>query len=387
MKKLSIFSILLLVALLLAGGCKNNEENPLSGKGTKDKPYLINNAADLEKFSELINTGTAPYANTGKNYRLTADISMPTSTTIAGNTVNLTPIGTEAKKFCGNFDGNGKTISGLTIKKIATNFIGLFGCVEGGSIKNLGLTNVDIKGYYRTGGIAGSVTDCNITGCYVTGTVSGVSYIGGIAGEMENSSITYCYVTGTVSGNESCVGGIAGGIAHDMQGDISNCYTACSVIGGIRDFTGGIAGSATNIKNCYAIGKITGGYSCGGIVGYNYGTVSGCVALNPSITGSNYLGRVVGQNFSTTAKLTNNAGLKTMTVNGGTISNVDDTSINGKNIIKEDATKKSTYEEAPYSWAFGNSDTAPWKWSIGNYTLPVFYWQTNAPDMPAHLKP
>jgi hypothetical protein len=54
--------------------------------------------------------------------------------------------------FKGTFDGLGYTISNLNIDKSGTDYQGLFGHTSDATIKNIGLENVNIKGYYYVGG-------------------------------------------------------------------------------------------------------------------------------------------------------------------------------------------------------------------------------------------
>ena len=64
-----------------------------------------------------------------------------------------------------------------------------------------------------------------------------------------------------------------------------------------KDFVGSLAGhiSAGTVKNCYSIGSVSGANNIGGLVGRLVNsTVSNCAALNSSITGISYAGRVVG---------------------------------------------------------------------------------------------
>jgi len=327
----------------------------LSGDGTSSSPYLINNAADLAKMSELINNGIVPYANEGKYYRLNADINLSGYSSGTG----WTPIGTKAKPFKGNFDGNKKTISNLTINS-TERYRGLFGGVEEATIQNLGLVNVNIKGGNSTGGVAGEYYSGSITGCYVTGSVNGVQYIGGIAGKT-------------------------------IETNISNCYTTCSVSGSEGE-VGGIVGYASNstVSKCYATGAITGIYYVGGIVGYNISTTSYCFALNVSVnrTSGTYtsFGRVVGGNAST-GTLSYNYGFADMTTNSGVTFVIGHTGKDGGGISKDAVFTQNSYENtARANWGFGTTDASPWKMGVGAYKLPVFYWQTTAPGAtPAHL--
>jgi len=333
--------------------------SPFTGDGTSSSQWLITNATELNKLSELINAGTAPYADAGKYYRLENNLNL----TIVQN--NVTPIGTSSNPFKGNFEGNNKTISGITINRTSDDN-GLFGYVDGGIIRNLGLTNVSIKGGGHTGGVAGYIkgSGARITGCFVTGTISGggsgYSGIGGIAGALRTGAIiSDCYTTCSVSGTEGSIGGIVG--------------------------FGGFNGENCTVTKCYATGAISGKEFVGGIIGTMInGTVSNCVALNPSInrtsgTATSFFR--VGDCYVNN----NNAALSTMTTNSG--ANFAATSSffdNGTGINKDQAKTQSTYTSR--SWGWGTTTASPWKWTVGTYILPVFHWQTTAPiAMPSHL--
>ena len=61
---------------------------------------------------------------------------------------------------------------------------------------------------------------------------------------------------------------------------------------------GNIQGSKIVLKNCYAIGTVTGNEYCGGVVGYNYAaTVENCYAA-VAVTATRYSGGLVGNNGS-----------------------------------------------------------------------------------------
>ena len=243
---------------------RERTDGQFHGSGTDRDPYLIINENDLRQLSVLINAGTAPYANEGKQYRLAASFTMANS--------NFKPIGTD-KPFYGHFDGNNQTITNLTSsnQQVGT---GLFGHIQNGTIKNVGLLNVNINGKDNTGGITGSIRgqSASITGCYVTG---------------------YIYSTG------NNVGGIVG----DKSAALRNCYTTCSVNAtGYR--VGGIAGNSHGvIVNCWASGSIGGRNNCGGIAGWAYLDVYRCMALNQSVTttgdnNTHFVGRVTGGDSS-----------------------------------------------------------------------------------------
>jgi hypothetical protein len=181
-----------------------------AGSGTSGSPFVITTPEELVAMATLVNSGTEPFDRA--HYILGNTIDL-------GGIANHTPIGTEANPFSGTFDGDGNTITGLTITG-GGNRSGLFGYIEAGTVKNLGLIDVNISGGNDTGGIVGYLfMDSQITNCYVTGTISGGRYVGGIAGSNAvRTSLTGCWTTAAVSGTQD-VGGIIG--IHNL-GTVSN---------------------------------------------------------------------------------------------------------------------------------------------------------------------
>lgn len=113
--------------------------------------------------------------------------------------------------FSGSLDGAGHIITGLNIDLPFNSLVGLFGSITAtGSVTAIGLENVRIKAYEMVGGIAGNL-EGEISNSYTTGTVSGWSLVGGLAGAAlhDYSSIKNSYSMATTSGN-NMVGGIAG---------------------------------------------------------------------------------------------------------------------------------------------------------------------------------
>ena len=142
--------------------------------------YQIGSAEELYGFAQLVNGG-----NTTASAVLTKDIVVNTGVLKADGTLNTgtftdwTPIGNNSNKYTGTFDGQGHTISGLYFNDSITDYVGLFGFLESGEIKNVGVIDSYFNGHWRVGGVCG----CNrgtITGCYNAGTVSGSGYVGGV---------------------------------------------------------------------------------------------------------------------------------------------------------------------------------------------------------------
>jgi len=197
----------------------------MDGEGTTADPYIIATADDLYEFAIKVNEGD----NTACAV-LTADITLPIDK-------NWTPIGKDKDHmYNGTFDGDGHTITGLSVDIQSDNTIyaGLFGFLgEGGTIKNLGLADSKITcsgNRVYAGGVCGWNTG-TIINCYNTGDVSGTSsygfaYAGGVCGLNDYGTIENCYNTGEVSGTGTSTdgSGYAGGVCGWNTGTIENCY-------------------------------------------------------------------------------------------------------------------------------------------------------------------
>ena len=201
--------------------------------------------------------------------------------------------------FTGTLDGNGYTISNLTINRPDEDGVGLFSFIgdpntwTGGEVRNLGIEAADIVGYNSVGGLAG--ISGTITNCYVTGDVTGDIYTGGLVG-YNVGSITNSYAAAvSVMGNAHASGGLVG---YNF-GTISNSYASGSITGGSR--VGGLVGGnyGGTITNCYADGNVNGDmYYTGGLAGENIGIVTNSYAtglVQGAIDTGGLVGRVDSQ--------------------------------------------------------------------------------------------
>jgi hypothetical protein len=114
------------------------------------------------------------------------------------------PIGTAYEPFAGTFDGQGYEIRDLFIDrhdkdKLDWN-IGLFGRVHTmGTIKNVGVVNVNIIGWWCVGGLVGNNFG-NVSNSYSTGNVTGLKYAGGLVGSQSSGTVSNSYSTSNVTG-------------------------------------------------------------------------------------------------------------------------------------------------------------------------------------------
>ena len=256
--------------------------------------YIVSSPAALEAWAtEMKNDPTQ-----NLNCTLAADIDLTDT--------EWTPI----PGFAGTFDGNGKTITGLTINQPSTDNVGLFASIDDeGTVKNLKLDKVNVTANSNVGAVAGQNRG-TIENCSVSGKVAGSSdnsCVGGIAGFHRKGSITDCHSSATVTG-KAYVGGIAGqSSAIEGATTITACYSTGSITATKSNTTGysyagGVVGLNTNkaiLTACYATGDVKGdGNYVGGVVGDNVvSIVNACYHATGSVTGaSGTTGGVAGRN-------------------------------------------------------------------------------------------
>ena len=241
MKNLISILVLLLTQMLFG----QTAEAP-AGNGTIESPYQIETLNNLYWIAAST-TRWAAY------YEQTADIIASSTSDWPGG--GWTPIGSDATKFTGSYNGQGYVISGLYIHRSAAN-IGLFGVTNGATIENLGVTSVDIIAYDHTGGLIGKAFNSTVRYCYTSGNVYGqgngndYAYTGGLIGTIESSSnVSNCYSIANVSGPIRQWGGFT---SYISSSSVTNCYSAGVVAGG-TSATGGFVGSVSSatVSNCF----------------------------------------------------------------------------------------------------------------------------------------
>ncbi len=284
----------------------------LRGYGTQVYPFLIENFEGIQEFANPSNS--ALYWSSGIFTHLECDLDLNpnltgrqiyTNAVIAPDT-NISNFEYDGMPYNGVFEGNGNTISNLTIA--GNDYLGLFGYMKNGDIQNLYLEKTYITGDSYLGILCGCNSNGNISNCYVTGSVSGGNnsdYLGGLCG-YNSGDISNCYTFVSVNGgyNTNRLGGMCG---YNNYSIINQCYSAGYVTGGNSSkYLGGLCGYNTFsgiINECYSTGYVTGGYSSkylGGLCGYNRYNIINCFATGLVSGGidSEYLGGLCGSNLS-----------------------------------------------------------------------------------------
>jgi len=205
------------------------------------------------------------------------------------------PIGTDATRFAGTFDGQGYTITGLYINRPTTQYVGLFGALTPGAVvKNVGLIGNDITGDAYVGGLVGANYGGMVDNSHATGTTtSGTGgEVGGLVGWNHGGTVQNSYTTGDTTGNSN-IGGVVG---SNYRGTVSNSY-ASGITTGINGVGGLVGANHDTVLNSYATGNVIGTYTVGGLVGLNDGgTVSNSYAT-AGTTGSESVGGLIGYNY------------------------------------------------------------------------------------------
>ena len=261
-----------------------------------DGSYTVTTAEGLKNIAELVNGGKT-------------DINITLDKNIDLTGKEWTPIGTSfGNSYTGTFDGNGKTITGLTVTG-SDRYTGLFGYINsGGKVMNVVLEDVQITSDNSSGSVGGVTGNSwgTIENCSVSGSVSGTTFAGGVVGSQWGGSITGCNSSATVNG-EAYAGGIAG--ETNSGASLTGCYATGDVTvendGTNNSHAGGVVGynGGGTLTACYATGSVTGSGSgtiyVGGVTGSNnLGTLTACYHAKRNINGPNgATGGVAGRNF------------------------------------------------------------------------------------------
>ena len=250
------------------------------GDGSKEDPYQIANAGQLRLVEKHMN----------KHFILMKDIDLR-------GVEDFKPIAIGSgvtrffTRFEGVFDGNGKKIKNLRIRRpgrYATDAVGFFGVIGvNGVVKKVGLEDVDIVGKNFLGGIVG-YNFGRIESSYVTGKVGGELVVGGVVG-FNKGKVEGSYMRGDVLGKDIQVGGLVG---HNI-GRIGNSYAAGTVTG--NNVVGGLVGinNQGRVGNSYATVTVTGNNGVGGLVGKNLGVIRNSYTAG-TVTGSLLKGGFLG---------------------------------------------------------------------------------------------
>lgn len=280
-----------MLALMTVLPVTSSAATSFSGNGTKNNPYIVTSASQLQAMEE----------NLSAHYKLGANIDL-------SSIAKFTPIGCLGKPFKGTFtcdvDGQGKPlykISNLTVyndageknnhkiesnnypdykEKLSRWEAGLFGSTNGAKISNIIIVNANItntvvgqnkqnaNGSWNPGQdeqgaaiLVGKAYDSTITKCYVQGTVTSSSNgVGGLLGTAANCKITYCSADANVyASGYWCVGGLIGAAKTNV--DYCSFNGRLETVGSsVGAFVGGLDAEYA-LNDCFCTGTVKGASS------------------------------------------------------------------------------------------------------------------------------
>ncbi len=249
---------------------------------TGDNAYEISNVQELQMMA----------LDLSGNYTLTQSFSAAETTDWNGG-AGFNPIGNASNlnQYTGVFDGAGYEIDSFRINR-SQDYVGLFGYVSDATIKNIGLTNVDIDvvgDFDFQGGLIGravgsSANKTLIENVFVTGDIDatsgdGTGFIIGDTGINNTGGKGYVtlrdsYSSGAITGYIN-VGGLIGRV-NSGGVDIDRVHSTADIsaqtgsnLGGIVGFMHGDDDGPNTLSDSYFLGSIIAPASAGigGIVG------------------------------------------------------------------------------------------------------------------------
>ena len=246
-------------------------------------------------------------------YELVADISLATYADDEGgkgwqplgHDIDDATTGCQGTAFNGTFDGNGWTISNLSISRSGEDCVGLFGHMARGSeIRNLTLSGEAVIGRFSVGGLVGEGNSARIVAAEVVmDKIGGEASIGGLIGDgdsaqIHSSSVEVAEVEGVGLGVR--IGGLVG------SGENVRIHSCSVVMGEIKGNSpiGGLVGFGLNAVIIYSsvvAAEVSGSTVIGGLVGDGRGTeiISSSVVVNEVSGTNNNIGGLVGDGRDT----------------------------------------------------------------------------------------
>ncbi len=319
-----LFAILMPPALAFGETSSNNEtaargeatSSFAGGSGTANDPYRIVDVNQLQAINS--------WAYTNAHFVLDQDIDA-SETADWNNDQGFEPI---SNNFNGSLDGQGYTISGLTINRPGDSNVALFAATgTSASFSNFHIANASITGDTRTAALAGrmegSVTHVSAQGSIeggdktgglfgvltgdaantsFDGTVEGTAELGGLTGRLEHGNISDSQADAVVNGSGNRIGGLVG---WNNQGSIENTSSGGSVNGGGNEVGGLVGHNAGPMSQSHSISNVTGGELVGGLVGHNHNSTIDESFSTGEVNGHENVGGLAGLNAWESAVIKN----------------------------------------------------------------------------------
>lgn len=291
-----ILLTLSVMLLCMSQGLYAQTQPTWEGEGTKDNPFIVTSAEQMQELALLTNSGNS---FRDKYFKLQTNLDF------AGK--EFIPIGKSMNHFRGHFDGDYHFIYDINIYDEKSDYQGVFGIIYGNAeVKNLTVERCLIGGRSCVGGIVGYNIGATVSNCHSIDDViiSGVGYgygdIGGIVGR-NTGVIENCTSKATLTNDGNGKIGFGGIAGRNLDGTLRNNLAISANVPPSEvpafQWSGAITGSNTGtlVKNHYVSCMVNGNST-------NVGTDIGDVAENEGAMPAFYISSIARATLSKPSK-------------------------------------------------------------------------------------
>ena len=311
----------------------------------EDVYYDVENRIEIPRGLPIADADELARIGVDEGYPLDGDYYLAENIDLSGHKP-WTPIGKDAAApFSGVFNGNGKTVSGLSLSSEG-DYAGLFGYILTARLIDLTIELDDTTvvlasttaqyagaaaGYIKSSYIYDiTIRTAESAALYAVKAGTGDFYAGGLAGRLEESSVTNITVNLELKATSGAIlyAGLVAG--ESALGTFSSCYAegaveALSAAGAL--YAGGIVGSHTTaLEDCVSAVTRVYAENGGGTTAANVGGIAGYSADNGNIfTSSLKAGHdvVIQGRSTTTATTSSNYYVAAGGISGGSAATID----------------------------------------------------------------
>lgn len=299
-----------------------NPQIGLSGKGTKEDPFIISSPSHLFNLMMAVNDYDSNSFFTSSTYfSQVRNLDMKSVSRSCDIEYGWIPIGADCNTpFRGVYLGNGHTVSNLMANRPNSSGIGLFGFVIDAVFDGITMKNCNLIGQYAVGSVAGAVItsgnnirgSASFTNCNVSDSKfecpSTSAAVGGILGAVDMHARTLlsdCFAESLTLSCGMNGGGILGGAGLFSSVTATNVENKGGTIRTLFSGAGGIIGTADTLqviasKNVAEIVGATSGDGSGPVIGT--GGIAGGAGFswftacenNGTVSGKEGVGGIIG---------------------------------------------------------------------------------------------
>ena len=264
MKSRIMKRLLLIWALFLCSLTAAFAQFSGSGSGTKDDPYLIFYAEQLNQMRNFLGKDSV-------YFKLMSDIDLTSFQEDNYPNQGWLPVGNNSAPFKGKLYGNNHKITGLSINRKSEDYVGFFGKTQEATVQDLTIEAINVIGNNFVGGFCGASDGSTIQNVTIgANSIEGGNNIGGFCGVADSSTLTAINASGDVNGS-SYIGGFCGKATNTSFTTCSaKQYSSKGIVATVDDVSGFLAnGQHVTLTSCSAEANVKGtSGNSGGMAGY-----------------------------------------------------------------------------------------------------------------------